>query len=166
MFDPRYGPQLPPRELRFGSRSEASLAQLFERYIPDWKAEMGKTCQIPIGPYTIDFLVDGALVEYHPILLSREMRSAWAKRELRSVLNSSPKWARDAIISCVAEELGEQYAYRRWQLVRQSEWAGTPLFVCHDPRQVWEQLIGPARCTLKDFCDDFYRGLNGKDAAR
>ena len=59
------------RVAEFCSRSEAICAELFRRFVPHYYLEPGITFQIGIGKdsrgntLSVDFLVDGVLVEYH-----------------------------------------------------------------------------------------------------
>ena len=54
----------------YDSQSEATVATLLEKYIPEFRIEEGKTYQVNHDiPKSIDFLVDGTFVEWHPILM-------------------------------------------------------------------------------------------------
>lgn len=65
----------PPRNYHtsFCSRSEQICAQLLQRYVPNFELKPGLTFQVAIGSdgrgntYSVDFLVDGVLFEYHPV---------------------------------------------------------------------------------------------------
>lgn len=65
----------PPRreEALFCSRSEQICAELLKRYVPGFELKPGLTFQVAIGSdgrgntYSVDFLVDGVLFEYHPV---------------------------------------------------------------------------------------------------
>lgn len=57
----------------FCSRSEMICAELLRRFIPHFEVKEGLTFQVAIGSdgrgntYSVDFLVDGVLFEYHPV---------------------------------------------------------------------------------------------------
>ncbi|MBU0976925.1 MAG: hypothetical protein KKD18_00745 [Nanoarchaeota archaeon] len=54
----------------YDSQSEATVATLLENYVPGFRIEEGKTFQINHKiPKTLDFLVDGEFLEWHPILM-------------------------------------------------------------------------------------------------
>jgi len=65
----------PPRNSHpaFCSRSEMICAELLKRFIPHFELKEGLTFQVAIGSdgrgntYSVDFLVDGVLFEYHPV---------------------------------------------------------------------------------------------------
>lgn len=54
----------------YDSQSEATVATLLEKYVPEFKVEEGKNFQVNHEiPKSIDFLVDGEFLEWHPILM-------------------------------------------------------------------------------------------------
>ncbi len=76
-FDLTPPPSQPPQ---FCSRSEAICAELLRRFIPNFELREGLTFQVPIGSdgrgntYSVDFLVDGVLLEYHPVRFYRNKK--------------------------------------------------------------------------------------------
>ena len=76
-FDLTPPPSQPPQ---FCSRSEAICAELLRRFIANFELREGLTFQVPIGSdgrgntYSVDFLVDGVLLEYHPVRFYRNKK--------------------------------------------------------------------------------------------
>jgi len=71
----------PPRaQPGFCSRSEAICAELLRRFVPGFELKLGLTFQVAIGAdgrgntYSVDFLVDGVLLEYHPVRFYRNKK--------------------------------------------------------------------------------------------
>lgn len=66
--------------LEFCSRSEAICAELLQRFVPAFDLKQGLTFQVAIGTdgrgntYCVDFLVDGVLLEYHPVRFYRNKK--------------------------------------------------------------------------------------------
>lgn len=64
----------------FCSRSEAICAELLRRFVPNFELKSGLTFQVAIGAdgrgntYCVDFLVDGVLLEYHPVRFYRNKK--------------------------------------------------------------------------------------------
>ncbi len=67
-------------KVAFCSRSEAICAELLQRYVPHFELTPGVTFQVAIGQdsqgnsLTVDFLVDGVFLEYHPVRFFRSRR--------------------------------------------------------------------------------------------
>lgn len=153
---------LPPVPLRFDSRSEYSLAQIFERYIPGWRAVMGETFQIPIRDKRIDFLINDTLIEFHPIQINRELKSSNANALFRQMYKRSNRFEREQLVDLLVEELGAQYSLRRWQLVQHSEHRGKQFIVCKNEYEVYKNVIkrfAPKPPTQEQFRKEFIVGL-------
>ena len=132
---------LPPSPIKYDSRSEYALCELFKRYIPGWTPIMGVTFQIPIIDKRIDFLIDNSLIEFHPIIITRELKSSNANSIFRQMFGRADKWERGQLVEMLVEELSAQYSHRRWQLIQHSEHRGKSLIVCGNVRQVYKRVI-------------------------
>ena len=154
---------LPPVPLRFDSRSEKSLCFLFERYIPGWKPVMGETFQVPIGANKrIDFLIGSTLIEFHPIMINRELKSSEAQTLFRQMFKRSNRWERGKLVDMLVSELGAQYSHRRWQLVSMSPHADKRFIVCKNEKEVYDKVIlqfCPKPPTVATFKAEFYGAL-------
>ena len=155
---------LPPIPLRFDSRSERALCAIFEHYIPNWKPVMGETFQVPIGGNKrIDFLINDTLVEFHPIMINRELKSSEAQILFRQMYKRSNRWERGQLVDLLVSELGAQYSHRRWQLVSMSPHAGKQFLVCKNEREVYHQVIlrfSPKPPSVETFKAEFYAALD------
>ena len=154
---------LPPAPLpfvRYDSRSEFALAELFKKYIPGWLPVMNDTIQISIGfNRTVDFRIENTLLEYHPIMINREMKSSHANQIFRQAFARSNKWERSQLVEMLVEELGAQYAHRRAQLVAASPHAGKHLIVCGGPEEVHRSILqqfGKGIPNLSQFKTEFH----------
>jgi hypothetical protein len=130
-----------PSALKFDSRSEAALCVLFERYIPGWAPIMGVTFQIPIIDKRIDFLINNTLVEFHPIMINRELKSSNANSLFRQMYKRCDKFERGQLVDLLVDELSAQYSLRRWQLIQHSEHRGKQFVVCRNEVEIYKQVI-------------------------
>jgi hypothetical protein len=154
---------LPPI-VKCDSRSEYALCTLFERYIPQWKAVMGTTFQIPILDKRIDFLIADTLVEFHPILVIRELKSDDATAMFRQMYKRSNKFEKQQLTELLTLELRAQYSARRWQLIQHSEHRGKELIVCANELDVYKNIIRRFAVEppgLKTFCKEFSDLIEG-----
>ena len=152
--------KIPDKPIRYASRSEEALARLFEKYIPGWQCREGVTFQIPIGNKTIDFEVGGDLVEYHPIMINRELKSSRANSLFRSMYKRLSRFEREQLVELLTNELGAQYEHRRGQIVALSEQhRGKDLIVCVTLWDVYRDVIrrhSPEPPPFQKFKSEFY----------
>lgn len=152
--------KLPPRPIRYASRSEEALSRLFEKYIPGWQCREGVTFQIPIGNKTIDFEVGGDLVEYHPIMINRELKSSRANSLFRSMYKRLNRFEREQLTELLTNELAAQYEHRRGQIVALSDQhRGKDLIVCTGLWDVYRDVIrrhAPEPPQFHKFKSEFY----------
>jgi hypothetical protein len=149
----------PARPTRYHSRSEDALAFLFEKYIPNWKPIIGKTCQIPIGLKTIDFQINDELLEYHPILINRELKSSKANQIFRAMYARATKWERSQLCELLTHELAAQYERARQEIINNSEYKGKTLIVCCSVFDVYRDIIiryAKDPPTFTNFKAEFY----------
>jgi hypothetical protein len=119
---------------------------------------MGTTFQIPISDKRIDFLIGDTFVEFHPVIITRELKSSNANAIFRQMFASGTKWERGQLVEMLVEELTAQYSLRRWQLIQHSEHRGKKLMVCGTERQVYKKVIEQFSKNppgLKVFCREF-----------
>jgi hypothetical protein len=136
------GARLPPVPVVYHSKSEAGVASVLTAFIPNWKPVMDDTVQIHLGGgRTVDFRVGRILLEYHPILLVREMRSDKAKALLEGIRPSLDDRQRQQVGEILREELIEQYQHRRWQLVSCSKYAGHGLMVVQSVEELHARAL-------------------------
>lgn len=153
---------LPPAPPRYDSRSEYSLAQIFERHIPHWHPVMGETVQIPILDKRIDFLIQNTLVEFHPILINRELKDNDANFLFRQLYKRSNRFEREQLTEMMYKELSAQYSLRRWQLIQHSEHRGKQFVVCRNEQEVYKSIIkrfSPKPPSFEDYRKEFVLGL-------
>ena len=131
-------------KIAFQSKSEAACAALMQKYIPDWKLELGRSYQVPLAQNrTADFKIGSSIIfEYHPISLHRDMISDNARRDLERHLKHCKQYLRDTITDAVRDELYYQYYSRRQILMK-----ATPglehaeLIVTIDPKGFYRKII-------------------------
>lgn len=120
----------------FGSRSEAACCLLLEKYTP-YKAETGKTFQIPVGNCMIDFYVGTKFVEYHPTVLMYDFSSQDAYNYFLETLRQCPKSAQECLKQVFEHEASHNYYKRRRYLLDASEkYKSNPLVVLKTPGDV------------------------------
>jgi len=150
---------LPALPLRYDSRSEFALCTIFERYIPGWKPVMSETFQIPILDKRIDFQIQNTLLEFHPIMINRELKSSDANALFRQIYKRAPRFEREQLVDLLTAELGAQYSARRWQLIQSSEHRGKQFVVCRNELEVYKNIIKrfvPNPPRLEQFKTEFY----------
>lgn len=130
-----------PHVLKFDSRSEYALCILFERYIPGWIAVTGETFQIPIVDKRIDFLINNTLLEFHPIMINRELKSSDSLNLFRQMYARANKFEKAQLIKLLSSELTAQYSLRRWQLIQHSEHRGKQFIMCGNEREVYQSVM-------------------------
>lgn len=134
--------KLPRLPVVYHSKSEAGVAAVLQKFIPDWRPIMDDTVQVQLGGgRTVDFRVGKILLEYHPITLVREMRSEKAKKLLDSLYNVMSHGQTCDVREMLKQELIEQYRHRRWQLVTCSKYAGHGLIVVQSIEELHQRAL-------------------------
>lgn len=143
------------RGINYASRSEAACGDLMERYIPGFQVIEHKSFQVPIYDYnkgttkTVDFLVNGVYVEFHPPRFWREgkrygdFKSASEYFSYRHKLKSldTPEEKR-AFREETQKLLTERYAGERQAII--ARFKGDPnieLIVATSAESVYENVI-------------------------
>lgn len=148
-----------PRELKhylsgdgtviFDSRSEAATGILLERYLPNWKVQLGVSYQVPIGDVKrCDFRIsDEVFLEYHPFDWRREIdRSEYLKMVL-GIMKAEFRH-RDAVRDAqevLAKLFLRSYAETRLWMVR-SKWGNDKELIVASTAEDVQRLV------LRRFC--------------
>lgn len=139
------------------SKAELSCIKALEAYC-GWKMIEGRTYQVPVGhSKTVDFLVADTLVEFHPIILSREMKKPNYK-ELQSFMRTLSQQKRFELREVLRGHLLEEYASRRNWTIRQYEIesiARADLIVCTDAESFLHDVIRPNKITTLPRTNEF-----------
>jgi hypothetical protein len=147
-------PRAKSSEARFCSRSERVCATLLQRYIPRFRLEEGISFQVPIGTdrqgntLAVDFLVDGVLVEYHPLRFQRDRRRCGDFTDsddhalFRKILHVLSGARREFFCRAVNRQLADgYYARRRALLDLHPLFRRTELIVVTDPSELYRKVI-------------------------
>lgn len=133
------------RGSRIASRAELSCIKALETYT-DWQMVEGKTYQIPIGhKKTVDFKVGDTLVEFHPIILSREM-SKGVYKAFEAFLKETKQHRRHELREIMRAHILEEYARKRHWTIRQNadeKIASAELLVVTDANSFLRAVIRP-----------------------
>lgn len=152
---------------RVASKAELSCIKALEKFC-NWEAVEGITFQVPIGHgKTCDFKVDKALVEFHPIILIREM-SRPIYNDLKKFLDKQPQHRRRQLKEIWREHLLEEYSAKRDWTIRQHadpDISNSDLIIVTDADSFLEHVVRPnqtARLPRRgEFVKMFRRGQFG-----
>ncbi|RMG43256.1 MAG: hypothetical protein D6719_04130 [Candidatus Dadabacteria bacterium] len=126
-----------------------------ERYIPGFRVKEGETFQVPAARakngqiQTIDFMVNGVLLEYHPVRLKPRgykkggFQNIRELREYRKKLKSLPPGeARKKFTRETKEYLKEKYYQHRRALAdKNPALRDKELLVVSSPEELYDQII-------------------------
>jgi len=84
--------------------------------------------------------VYGSFLEFHPIVLQRELRGADTFKQFAQLINKLPKSHSEQLKSALHDELLAQYTHARKSAIRQT-YGDYPLIVCETPQQVYKKVI-------------------------
>lgn len=169
----------PPRTIsyngtRYCSLSEAALGVLLEQFLPGFKVIEAKTFQIPIGNgRCVDFLINGVLVEYHALRLSREhgrYGDFACQKEYRRYLKhfrrvrNNPR-QRFQLYKATCRRLAARYTkLRRAWIERSPMHSGRELIVATSREEFYEKVIvrfgGPNIPSRGEFLALFWWWVN------
>lgn len=131
--------------LKFASASERACCSVMETYIAGWKAIDGATFQISIdGQRCVDFRVNDCLIEYHPIIIQRELSSSLAHIKYLKIMKQLPKWARRDLAELLKSEFEIAYYNKRKALIagsKSEDLRKCELIVCTNPRDLHSKVI-------------------------
>lgn len=147
---------------QFESRAEYACAALLEKYVPGWTCETFKTYQIPIGfNRKVDFRVGDTLVEYHPIVFSREFDDRVAYRQFDHAIRKIPAHWRHQIKESIFNEFLERYyKKRRFVIDANPELKHLDFVVVHSPQTFYHSVLkrfGQDVPKLKEIVREFGR---------
>ena len=135
-------PKIPISPLSFASRSEYACGMLLERYVKGFELHQGVTYQVGVGHNkTIDFLINGVFVEYHPINLKFEFDNPIALRMVLGGTRHVNQHAKREIIEGIKLELAEKYYRRRKFLVTIAAGKDTELICCFNAEDFCKRVI-------------------------
>lgn len=127
--------------IRFASQAEVSCAKALMRYVRGWSPVQGITYDIPIGhSKTCDFRVAGVLIEFHPIILMRELHRP-AYRMLQATLERGSQECKRGVRAALKTHLFLDYVDKRDFTIR----------IHHDPD------IRDAELVVVGSAEDFYK---------
>lgn len=143
------------RGVRYASASEAAVAELMERYLPGFKIVPGETYQVLIkdpakNTYkTVDFCVEGCLVEFHPLRLYRR-KKIWGDfptkqdkvqflKQRRALRN--PVERRRFVENTYKRLSWQYYSERRSAIDRDPVYRGRELIVAVTAGDLYDQVI-------------------------
>jgi len=138
----------------YQSASEVACGVLMQKYIPGFKVVKGESYEVPIGQnhaggfISVDFLVRGVLLEYHPPKFQKEggdFTSNKERIEHRQRINSaqSRKEKKD-IRAETGEKLTKNYTAKRLEQIEgSSEHSGKRLIVASSPEDLYTKVIEP-----------------------
>lgn len=129
--------------LRFESRAEYACATLLEKYVPDWKCEIGKTYQVPIGlGKKCDFKVKDVFVEYHVVVFAREFEDGVAFRKFDNAIRKVSAFWRHQIKEAIFSEFLERYYKKRKFCIEAGpETKGSELILAHSPQTFFHLVL-------------------------
>ncbi|MFA5176435.1 MAG: hypothetical protein WC413_04235 [Candidatus Nanoarchaeia archaeon] len=131
--------------IKYHSMEEAAIANLFEKYIPNYKIEKGKTWQVNGSiSKSIDFLVNNEFVEYHPILLffgkaRGDFKTFEEYQKYKQELEQ--KQDKKEYQNQIKFLLALRYVQSRLEAITESDYKGTLLIFCSSAEEVYNQVI-------------------------
>lgn len=143
----RAGRKIEVGENQFDSYLEAAVGALLEKYIPDFKLVMGETLQVVIdNRMKVDFIVQGVIVEYNPVVLSiRENPASFQSQEeydtFKSYSSSLAKENRKDYVAQVRQGLKERYTAKRREALNATSMADKELVVATTPDELYDDVL-------------------------
>jgi len=133
----------------YDSQSEATTGVLMEKYIPGYKVIEHKTFQMNTEiPKTIDFLVNGTFIEWHPILAfkgKKNLGDITSKEEADSykrIKNSLAYKEKKEFKREYKQVLAMNYFNSRQEAINQSPtYKGSELILAQTPEELYDSVI-------------------------
>lgn len=166
----------------YASCPEAACSVLMEKYIPGYKNVPHKTFQIPVYDFktgttcTIDFLVNGVFLEYHPPRFWKmgktygDFNSAGEYFRYRKALGAkeTPEEKRE-YRETTQRKLQDRYQTERREIVAGNpDYASIPLVVAGSPAEFYDKILARFGSNLpprEEFLSDF-RSLTNEIRAK
>ncbi|MBX7143467.1 MAG: hypothetical protein K1X79_03375 [Oligoflexia bacterium] len=147
----------------FASVAEAVCGQMLELFVPGFAIRYGETFQISIGSgRSVDFLVQGVLVEFHGVRFRPERRrygdftGARQFQHFRRQMRRSGRnrWRRARVLEEARREMTQNYYHRRCSHIKESLEHGTrELVVATTCDEFYDFVI---RRFNREFCPTRY----------
>jgi len=142
-------PAFKPEAIRFASVAERTCCFMLEAFVKGWAGIQGATFQVPInGRSCADFRIADCLIEFHPIILQRELSSSASYHKYHKILRQLPKWAREDLCMVLKSEFEQVYINSRRLLIATSpseDIRRCELIVCTSHAEFYSKVI-------KRFC--------------
>jgi len=131
----------------YQSYAEYKISIYLQRHVSGWRPITGKTIQIDISNRkTVDFRVRDTLVEFHPVVVNRELRSTFAMVKLAELGQSLDKSQKALLKDALEAELFSQYEKKRrlaLEACRIREIKDCRLVVCKDEMEFYRLVLVP-----------------------
>jgi hypothetical protein len=103
---------------------------------------LGVSVHIPIGKKTIDFRINDSLIEFHPIVISRELKSSDARDSYQRLHRRLSGHDRDTLSGLLCRELAAQYHARRLVLIKSNAtYRECELISCFSSAEVYNEVL-------------------------
>lgn len=131
----------------YESASEERCSRFLQKYVSGWRPIRGVTVQVPIdNDRAVDFRVKDTLVEFHPIMPWKEMRSVDALEKMVTLYKSLGAEDRELLKTALREELLTHYIkYRKTclQACRNPNIRNLKLIVCSSEVEFYGRVLVP-----------------------
>ena len=141
--------KLPPANFDsslYDSFSEAKCAKALERYF-NWTPKRGVTCQVDIGHNRrADFKLNNLLIEFHPIIMWRELSSVSALVKLKDFYDKLTKDDKAELKEILELELEMQYRHKRMSQLESCpsvELRRCKLIFCNSETEFYNKVLVP-----------------------
>lgn len=138
-------PRVALEPLKFASVAERTCSFMLETFVKDWRAIQGATFQVCInGRSCADFRIADCLIEFHPIILQRELSSSASYYKYQKILHQLPKWARQDLCVMLKSEFEQVYINSRRFLIASSpseDIRRCELIVCTTQEEFYSKVI-------------------------
>ena len=130
--------------VKFDSKSEIICVKLMEAFVPKWELKVGETYSVHIGHGKYcDFRINDTLIEYHPIVLPRELSKASYKM-LSHAFRGMAKGSKEKIQRALKHHCREEYLRKRKFSVRvnhDTDIQECDLILCDSPSEFYDLVL-------------------------
>ena len=146
--------------IKYHSMSEAVIANLLEKYVPNYKIEKGKTWQINGSmSKTIDFLINNEFIEYHPILkfYGKKKKGAFKNYKEYQIYKELKEKSKDKnkFDNFITNLLAAKYMTERLKAIKESEY-NYPLTLCISEQDIYNNVIKKySNVSKEEFITDY-----------
>jgi hypothetical protein len=155
--------------INYSSRSEAACGILLQRYISDFKVDLGKTFEVPVGfggggdLQTVDFRYKDNFLEYHPPRIYSENYHAHYRYTAnnRGRRQANKRQARSDYFNNLRRKLTKKYLLNRMKILSNSLVVDSfTLVVATSPTELYHDFLknhaDRSLPNLKRFLADFH----------